>query len=324
MLNGLGRFRIDGTGRARAVHARARSSASPRRSSATSSSTRSARSLRESTREVLGLMPNLPKETAGILDNVREPGALADLIASNFPHEQARVADKQEILEAFDVKARVRLVLAMVGRQLEVLRVKKEISSMVQEEMGKSQREYILRQQMKTIKEELGEGGDDDEIEELRERIRRAQLPPRPRRSPRSSSRASRSMQQQSAEFNVTRTYLEWLADLPWSQDARPTSSSVADVRRCLDEDHFGLEKVKKRIVEYIAIRKLRTDKKGPILLLHRPARRRQDVARSIDRALDGAPLRPHRARRRARRGRDPRPPPHLRRRAPGPHHPGA
>ena len=121
-------------------------------------------------------MPNLPKETAGILDNVREPGALADLIASNFPQEHATVGDKQQILEAFDVKARVRLVLAMVGRQLEVLRVKKEISSMVQDEMGKIQREYILRQQMKTIREELGEGGDDDEIEELRERIRRAKL----------------------------------------------------------------------------------------------------------------------------------------------------
>ena len=89
--------------------------------------------LRESTREVLGLMPNLPKETAGILDNVREPGALADLIASNFPQEHASVGDKQQILEAFEVKARVRLVLAMVGRQLEVLKVKKEISSMVQE-----------------------------------------------------------------------------------------------------------------------------------------------------------------------------------------------
>ena len=89
-------------------------------------------------------MPNLPRDTAGILDNVREPGALADLIASNFPQEHASVADKQQILEAFDVKARVRLVLAMVGRQLEVLKVKKEISSMVQEEMGKSQREYIL------------------------------------------------------------------------------------------------------------------------------------------------------------------------------------
>src|SRR3954463_14848654 len=133
--------------------------------------------LREATREVLGLMPNLPRDTAGILDNVREPGALADLIASNFPQEHASVADKQQILEAFDVKTRVRLVLAMVGRQLEVLKVKKEISSMVQEEMGKSQREYILRQQLRWMKEGLGEGADDVEIEERGERIRRAKVP---------------------------------------------------------------------------------------------------------------------------------------------------
>ncbi|MFO0619637.1 MAG: endopeptidase La [Polyangiaceae bacterium] len=227
-------------------------------------------SLREATREVLGLMPNLPRETAGILDNVREPGALADLIASNFPQAHASIADKQEILEAFDVKGRVRLVLAMVTRQLEVLRVKKEISSMVQEEMGKSQREYILRQQMKNIKEELGEGGDDDEIEELRERIRLAQVPPDVEKVARKQLGRLRSMAQQSAEFNVTKTYLEWIADLPWSKSTTDRLN-VGDVRRCLDEDHLGLEKVKRRIVEYTAVRQLRADKKGPILLFVGP-----------------------------------------------------
>jgi len=226
--------------------------------------------LREATREVLQLMPNLPKDTAGILDNVREPGALADLIASNFPQAQASVGDKQQILEAFEVKARVRLVLAMVGRQLEVLRVKKEISSMVQEEMGKSQREYILRQQMKSIREELGEAGDDDEIEELRERLRLAQLPPDADKVARKQLSRLRSMAQQSAEFNVTKTYLEWLADLPWSKSTTDRLD-VKDVKRCLDEDHLGLEKVKKRIVEYTAIRQLRADKKGPILLFVGP-----------------------------------------------------
>ncbi|HTJ81480.1 MAG TPA: endopeptidase La, partial [Polyangiaceae bacterium] len=226
--------------------------------------------LRESTREVLGLMPNLPKDTAGILDNVREPGALADLIASNFPQAQASIRDKQEILEAFEVKARVRLVLAMVGRQLEVLRVKKEISHMVQEEMGKSQREYILRQQMKSIREELGEGGDDDEIEELRERIRLANVPPEAEKTAKKQLSRLRSMSQQSAEFNVTKTYLEWIADLPWSKTT-VDKLDVQDVRRCLDEDHLGLEKVKKRIVEYTAVRQLRSDKKGPILLFVGP-----------------------------------------------------
>jgi ATP-dependent Lon protease len=243
-------------------------------------------SLRESTREVLGLMPNLPKETAGILDNVREPGALADLIASNFPQEHASVADKQQILEAFDVKTRVRLVLAMVGRQLEVLKVKKEISSMVQEEMGKSQREYVLRQQMKAIREELGEGGDDDEVEELRERLRRAQLPPEADKIAKKQLLRLSSMQQQSAEFNVTKTYLEWLADLPWNRTT-PDRIEVADVRRCLDEDHFGLEKVKKRIVEYVAIRKLRKDKKGPILcFIGPPGVGKTSLGRSIARSM--------------------------------------
>src|SRR5689334_6168998 len=242
--------------------------------------------LREATREVLGLMPNLPRDTAGILDNVREPGALADLIASNFPQAQASVADKQEILEAFDVKARVRLVLAMVGRQLEVLRVKKEISSMVQEEMGKSQREYILRQQMKSIKEELGEGGDDDEIEELRERIRRAKVPQEVEKVAKKQLSRLRSMAQQSAEFNVTKTYLEWIADLPWSKTT-VDKLSVSDVRRCLDEDHLGLEKVKKRIVEYAAIRQLRTDKKGPILLfIGPPGVGKASLGKSIARAM--------------------------------------
>ena len=241
--------------------------------------------LRESMREVLALMPNLPRETAGVLDNVRESGALADLIVSNLTLEQASIADKQRILETFDPKARVRAVSAIVKKQLEMLRVKKEISVMVADE-GKSQRELVLRQQMKTIKEELGEGGDDDEIEELREKLRLAQLSDEAQKVAKKQLGRLAAMQQQSAEFNVTRTYLEWLSDLPWSKTT-PDKLDTADVRRCLDEDHFGLEKVKRRIVEYIAVRKLRADKKGPILcFIGPPGVGKTSLGRSIARSM--------------------------------------
>ena len=196
-------------------------------------------SLRESMREVLTLMPNLPKETSGILDNVRESGALADLVASNLTLDQASVADKQKILETFDAKARVRAVAQMVQRQLELLRVRREVSTMVADE-GKSQREAVLRQQMRTIKEELGEGGDDEEVEELRERLRLAGLSEDALKIAKKQLSRLAGMQQQSAEFNVTRTYLEWLADLPWSKSTKD-KLDVEDCRRCLNEDHFGL-----------------------------------------------------------------------------------
>ena len=242
-------------------------------------------SLRESMREVLTLMPNLPKETAGILDNVRESGALADLIASNLTQEQANVADKQRILETFEAKARVRGVAAIITKQLEMLRVRHEISTMVADE-GRSQRELILRQQMKSIKEELGEGGDDDEIEELRERLRLAQLPEDAHKIAKKQLARLAGMQQQSAEFNVTRTYLEWLSDMPWAKTTHDRLD-VDDVRRCLDEDHFGLEKVKRRIVEYIAVRKLRADKKGPILcFIGPPGVGKTSLGRSIARSM--------------------------------------
>jgi ATP-dependent Lon protease len=152
--------------------------------------------------------------------------------------------------------------------------------------MGKSQREYILRQQMKSIRDELGEGGEDDEIEGLRDKIRRAQLPAEADKLAKKQLSRLASMQPQSAEFTVTKTHLEWIADLPWAKST-PDRIDVADVRRCLDEDHFGLVKVKKRIVEYVAIRKLRKDKKGPILcFIGPPGVGKTSLGRSIARSM--------------------------------------
>ena len=240
--------------------------------------------LRDGTRELLNLMPNLPKETSGILENVRESGALADLIASNLTIDHVTVGDKQRVLATFDVKERVRLVLSMVTKQLELLRVKREISSMVADE-GKNQRELILRQQMKSIREELGET-DEDDVEELRERIRLAQLPEDAQKIAKKQLGRLAGMQQQSAEYNVTRSYVEWLSDLPWSKTTND-KLEPADCRRCLDEDHFGLDKVKKRIVEYMAVRKLRADKKGPILcFIGPPGVGKTSLGRSIARSM--------------------------------------
>lgn len=285
VLNGLGRFTlVKPAGLEPHMRATVRriAESEPITDELTSLGTR----LRESTRQVLNLMPELPKETVSILDNVREPGALADLIASNFPEEHASIHVRQQILEAFDVKRRVELVLGMVERQLEVLKVKTEISTLVADEIGQSQREYVLRQQLKAIREELGEAGDDDEIEELHERIARVDMPDEALRAARKQLGRLSNMQPQSSEYQVARTYVEWLADLPWSRRT-PERINVADVRRCLDEDHYGLETVKRRIVEYSAIRQLRKDKKGPILLfLGPPGVGKTSLGRSIARAM--------------------------------------
>ncbi len=245
--------------------------------------------LRESTREVLALMPNLPTETAGILDHVRDPAALADLIAANFPPSEASVVEKQQVLEAFDVKQRVKLLLGMVAPQLEVLRVKQEISSMVEEEMSRSQREEMLRQQLSSIRQALGEQDDDDELDQLRGRVLKAKPHDEALEAARKNLRRLSTMAPMSAEYNVAYTYVEWIADLPWSKTTED-NFDVKTVRRCLDEDHHGLEKIKKRIVEFAAVRQLRADMKGSILLfVGPPGVGKTSLGRSIARATGRA-----------------------------------
>ena len=242
--------------------------------------------LRSRMRQILTLLPDLPKETAGILDNVSEPGALADLIAANFPDEHAKLPERQRVLEALDPVARVKLVKQIVERQLRVLRVKDEIADQIREEMSTSQREYVLRQQMRSILEELGEAGEEDEADELQERVAVAGMSAEADKLARRQLGRLRSMQSQSAEYNVTRNYIEWLVDLPWSHSTAD-QLDVKRVRQCLDEDHHGLETVKQRIVEYSAIRQLRSDKRGPILLfVGPPGVGKTSLGRSIARAM--------------------------------------
>jgi ATP-dependent Lon protease len=239
--------------------------------------------LRESSRKLLTMLPNPPREANAVLENVHEPGALADLIASNLP---IGTGAKQSVLETLDLRARLRRVAELVTRQSEVLRVKKEISTMVQEEMSRSQREFLLRQQMKTIRRELGETDDEeDEIEVLREKVAQAEMPIDAEKAAKKQLSRMRSMSTAGSEYQNTRNYVEWLTDLPWSKTS-PERLDVAEVRRVLDEDHFGLDKVKKRIVEFMAVRKLKTSKKGPILcLIGPPGVGKTSIARSIARA---------------------------------------
>jgi ATP-dependent Lon protease len=239
--------------------------------------------LRESARQLLHELPTASRESLHILDNVREPGALADLIESNLPVSNE---SKQQVLETLDIRERVRLVLDQVNRQNEVLRVKHEISSMVEEEMSSSQREYLLRQQIKSIRKELGEADvDEDDIENLRERIALARLSSEAEATAKRELRRMGNMNAASSEYQVSRTYVAWLADLPWAK-TNPDRLDVAQARQVLDEDHYGLETPKRRIVEYIAVRKLRRDGRAPILcFVGPPGVGKTSLARSIARA---------------------------------------
>ena len=240
--------------------------------------------LKDIAKRVVKLMPELPKEAGALVDSVTEAGHLADLITS---HLELEVGEKQDVLETFDLKTRTRKVLQFLSRQLEVLKVRERINTQVQEEMGRNQREYVLRQQLKAIKEELGElddGGGD--LDEFGEKITKAKMPEEAEKVAKKQLDRLKGMQPSSAEYTVTRTYLEWLVELPWAIST-DDHIELKEVRSCLDEDHYDLDKVKKRIVEYMAVRKLKNDKKGPILcLVGPPGVGKTSLGRSIARAI--------------------------------------
>ena len=243
-----------------------------------------AMSLRDIAKQVIQLMPELPREAAGLIDSINAPGALADLVAANL---DAPVDEKVQLLETVHVKERIRKVLRLLTRQLEILKMRERINSQIKEEMGKNQREYVLRQQLKAIKEELGEDeGDQGDLDGLEERLASADLPSEADQVARKQLKRLRSMQVGSAEYSVVRGYIDWILDIPWSQ-LTTDNMDIAAVRAVLDEDHYGLEKVKKRIVEYLAVRKLKEDKRGPILcLLGPPGVGKTSLGRSIAKAL--------------------------------------
>jgi ATP-dependent Lon protease len=241
-----------------------------------------ATALREAARRLREVLPQQNRDAGTALENIHDAGALADSVASDLG---VPTGAKQQILEVLDVRERVRRVLEIVSRQAQVHKVKKEISTMVQEEMSRSQREFLLRQQMKTIRKELGEADDDDEVEMLRERLARAEMPVEADKAARKQLQRMRAMSPHGAEYQVSRNYVEWLADLPWGK-VTADRLDVNEAKRVLDEDHHGLDKIKRRIVEYIAVRRLKSDIRGPILcFVGPPGVGKTSLAKSIARA---------------------------------------
>jgi ATP-dependent Lon protease len=212
---------------------------------------------------IVSLVPYLPEELAIAAGNVDDPSALTYLVASTL---RLKTEERQHLLELVDVEQRLRETSTILGRELEVSELGSKIQSQVASEMEKTQREYFLRQQLKAIQDELGEGDPEQaEIAELRERIEQASLPEEPRKAAERELARLDKLPAAAAEYGVIRTYLEWIVTLPWNQQTED-NLDLERARQVLDEDHFDLEKVKDRILEYLAVSKLKSEVAGPIL----------------------------------------------------------
>jgi ATP-dependent Lon protease len=233
---------------------------------------------------IVELSPGLPRELAAMAISIHDPGILANMVASTI---NSTIEEKQQILETDNVADRLKEVTRMVNYQLEILELGNKIQTQVKGDMDKQQKEYYLRQQLKAIRDELGEKDENTvEIDEYRTKIAEKNLPPEAKKeAERELNRLAR-MHPSSSEYTVASTYLDWLTSIPWNESTEDTLD-IKKAKKILDEDHFGLEKAKKRIIEYLAVRKLNPDSKGPILCFAGPpGTGKTSLGRSVARAL--------------------------------------
>ena len=236
-----------------------------------------------------------------IINNLEHPGRLADLVASNL---DLKVDQAQQILEIFDPMERLKRLAELLGKEIEVLEMQHKIQSQAREEMDKTHREYYLREQLKAIQKELGETDErGQEIQELEQKIGKAKMPPAVEQEAKTQLGRLSRMHPDAAEASVIRTYLDWLIDLPWAKQTKD-NLSIKQAQKILEEDHYDLEKVKERILEYLAVRtlkkKLKKQMKGPDPVLRRAAGSGQDITWALHRARAGTKIRAHLAGRRA------------------------
>jgi len=242
------------------------------------------RTVREQTEKIMSLRGILSADLMMIINNIEEPGRLADLVGSNL---RLKISESQRILEEFDPEKRLMVVNELLAKELEVSTVQAKIQSDAKEEMSKSQREYFLREQLHALQKELGDTDErSQEIDELEKRLKKTKMPKAIRKEAKKQLNRMDMMHPDSSEATIIRTYIDWILDIPWKKSTKD-SLDLVRAKKILDEDHYGLDKVKERILEYLAVRKLNKSTKGPILcFVGPPGVGKTSLGQSIARAM--------------------------------------